>query len=109
MPPAGTMTEVFVLERSVATRNAAGESVTTWEPVAKLLGSYEQTSFSGQARRGQIGGSIQATVRIHWRADVTSAMRLRWASRGNRVLMIASIVEGGRRRELELTVEEQAA
>ena len=28
MPPAGTMTEVFVLERPVATRNAAGESVT---------------------------------------------------------------------------------
>lgn len=109
MPPAGQLTEVYVLERPVATRNAAGESVTTWQPVAKVLGSYEQTSFSEQARRGQIGGSLQATVRIHYRDDVRSNMRLRWISRGSRILMIAAIVEGGRRRELELTVEEQAA
>lgn len=109
MPPAGQMTEVYVLERPVATRNAAGESVTTWQAVAKVLGSYEQTSFQEQARRGQIGGSLQATVQIHYRDDVKSNMRLRWVSRGSRILMIASLVEVGRRRDLELTVEEQAA
>ena len=109
MAAAGTLTEVYVLERPIATRNAAGESVTTWEQVARIYGSYEQVSFSEQARRGQIGGSLQATVRIHYRADVKSNMRLRWVSRNDRVLMIAAIVEGPRQLELELTVEEQAA
>ncbi len=109
MAPAGTLTEVYILEKPIATRNAAGESVTTWQAVARIYGSYEQVSFSEQARRGQIGGSLQATVRIHYRGDVTSSMRLRWVSRNNRILMIAAMVEGPRQLELELTVEEQAA
>ncbi|NBX73224.1 MAG: hypothetical protein EBQ89_02880 [Alphaproteobacteria bacterium] len=75
----------------------------------RIYGSYEQVSFSEQARRGQIGGSLQATVRIHYRSDVTSSMRLRWVSRNDRILMIAAMVEGPRQLELELTVEEQAA
>jgi hypothetical protein len=35
-------------------------------------------------------------------------MRLRWVSRNDRILMIAGVVERGRREELELNVEEQA-
>jgi SPP1 family predicted phage head-tail adaptor len=108
MLPSGILTEVFELEQPVVERNEAGESVTTWETVRRLFGSYEALSFSEQARRGQIGGSIQATVRTHYFADVASNMRLRWVSRGERILMIASIVERGRPDELELTVEEQA-
>lgn len=107
--PAGILTELYALERPVATRNTAGESVTTWQPVRQLYGSYEASSFSEQARLGQIGGNIQAIVRIRYASDVKSDMRLRWLSRGGRVLMIASVVERGRRDELELTVEEQAS
>lgn len=106
--PSGILTEVYALERPVPVRNAAGESVTTWQPVRRLYGSYEAVSFSEQVRLGQIGGNLQAIVRIRYAADVTSDMRLRWLSRGGRVLMIASVVERGRRDELELTVEEQA-
>lgn len=106
--PAGILTEVYALERPVAERNAAGESVTTWEEVRKLYGSYEAVSYSEQARMATIGGNIQALVRIRYAADVTSDMRLRWISRGGRILMIAGVVERGRREELELTVEEQA-
>jgi hypothetical protein len=36
-------------------------------------------------------------------------MRLRWQSRGNRLLYISAVVERGNREELEITVEEQVA
>lgn len=106
--PSGILSEVFEIQEPVATRNAAGESVTTWSAVRQVYGSYEALTYSEQARRGQIGGNLQATVRIRYVAGVTGAMRLRWVSRADRVLMIAGVVERGRREELELTVEEQA-
>jgi SPP1 family predicted phage head-tail adaptor len=109
MIPSGILTEVYEIQQPVSTRNAAGENVTTWDPIRKVYGSYEPVSFSEQARRGQIGASLQATVRIRYVAGVASNMRLRWVSRDDRILMIAGVIERGRREELELTVEEQAA
>jgi SPP1 family predicted phage head-tail adaptor len=106
--PSGLLSEVFEIQEPVSTRNAAGENVTNWTPVRQVYGSYEAISYSEQARRGQIGGNLQATVRIRYVDGVTGMMRLRWVSRGDRILMIAGLVERGRREELELTVEEQA-
>lgn len=108
MLPAGILTEVYDIERPVETRNAAGESVPTWEKVGRVYGSYEALSYSEQARRGQIGGNLMATVRMRYVPGVAGNMRLRWVSRGNRVLMISGVLERGRREELELSVEEQA-
>lgn len=108
MLPSGILTEVFAIERPAVTRNAAGESVTTWQRVRTVFGSYEALSYNEQARRGQIGGSVQATVRIHYVPDVAGTMRLVWLSRSSRILMITGVVEKGRREELELAVEEQA-
>lgn len=108
MLPSGILTEVFEIQGPVSTRNAAGESVTTWQTIRRVYGSYEAVSYSEQARRGQIGGNLQATVRIRYVDGVTGSMRLVWTSRAGRILMIAGVVERGRREELELTVEEQA-
>lgn len=107
--PSGILSEVYDLQRPVETRNAAGESVPTWETVATIYGSYEAISYAELARRGQIGGSLQATVRMRHRDGVLGNMRLVWKSGGGRVLMITSIVPKGRRDEIELTVEETAA
>lgn len=105
---AGAYREVFAIEAPVRTRNAAGGTVEAWSEVARVYGSYEATSYSEQARRGQIGGGLQATVYIRYRDDITGDMRLRWVSRGDRILYVSSIVEQGNREDLELTVEEQA-
>lgn len=107
--PAGRYREVFVLERPVRSRNAAGGTVETWETVAKILGSYEATSYSEQARRGQVGGGITATVYTRYREGVTGSMRLRWPARGDRLLYVSAVVELVGADDLELTVEEQAA
>lgn len=107
--PAGRYREVFVLERPVRSRNAAGGTVETWEMVATIFGSYEATSYNEQARRGQVGGGISATVYTRYRSGLAGDMRLRWLARGDRLLYISAVVEQGNREDLELTVEEQAA
>ena len=107
--PAGRYREAFVLERPVRSRNAAGGTVEIWEAVATILGSYEATTYSEQARRGQVGGGISATVYTRYRSGVAGDQRLRWPARGDRLLYISAVVEQGNRDDLELTVEEQAA
>lgn len=109
MLPSGILTEIYVIEQPVATRNASGESVTTWERVGDVYGSYEALSFNEAQRLSSIGGNISARVRIRYRPGITSAMRLRWASRGDRILWIAGVVERGRSEELDLAVEEKAS
>jgi len=106
---AGQYREVFAVEAPTRTRNAAGGSIETWSEVCKIYGSYEAISYSEQARRGQIGGGISATVYTRYRDDITGEMRLRWISRESRLLYISAIVEQGNREDLELTVEETAS
>lgn len=107
--PAGLLRELFAIEYPTETRNALGESVQSWTEVARVYGSYEAVTYSEQARRSQVGGSTQATVRIRYRDDLRGNWRLRWVNRGGRVLYISSVVEKGAREELELTVDEEAA
>ena len=107
--PAGRYREVFVVERPVRTRNEAGGTVETWQEFATIFGSYEQTSYSQQARNGQINSGLSATVYTRYRDGITGDMRLRWLARGGRLLYISAVVEQGNREDIELTVEEQAA
>lgn len=107
MRAAGTYREVFVIEKPVRTRNAAGGSVETWQTVQQVYGSYEAVSYSEQSRRGQIGGGIQATVYCRYVEGITGEMRLRWITRGSRLLYISSVVEQGSADDLEITVEEK--
>lgn len=106
--PSGILRDVFAIETPVETRNALGESVQTWQEEGRRYGSYEAISYSEQARRGQIGGSVQATVRIRYYPGLTGKHRLRWISRDGRVLYITGVIERGIREEHELAVEEQA-
>jgi head-tail adaptor len=106
--PAGILREAFVIESPTEARNELGESVQTWSTFATVRGSYEATTYFEQSRRGQIGGTVSATVRVRYVPGVTGAMRLRWVSRGDRLLYISGVVERGHREELELSVEEQA-
>lgn len=104
----GLLRELFSVEAPTETRNEAGESVQTWAEIARVYGSYQAVSYSEAQRLAQVGGSTNAVVRIRYRAGVEANQRLRWVSRGNRLLYISGVVERGNREELELTVEEQA-
>jgi head-tail adaptor len=106
--PAGILREKFAIETPVETRNAVGESIIAWQEVGTRLGSYEANAYIELDRRGQVGGSVSATVRMRYFPGLTGKHRLRWVSRDNRLLYISSVVERGNREEHELTVEEQA-
>lgn len=105
--PSGLLREVFAIEKPTETRNALGEVVQAWSEVGRVYGSYEAVNYSEQQRRGQVSGALQATVRIRYYAGIRGNWRLRWISRGGRLLHISEVVEKGTRDEQELTVEEQ--
>jgi head-tail adaptor len=109
MIPAGLLRETFIVERRpTAERNEVGEVVesATWDTVVTLRGMYEATTYIEQEQRGKMAGSISALVRTRYYAGLTGGMRLRWTSRGDRILSISAVVERGNREELEITVEE---
>jgi len=108
MLPAGILREFVIIESPTEERNALGESVQTWDEFSTRWASIEAISYLEQSRRGQIGGSISHTVRMRYVPGLTGQMRLRWASRGGRLLYISSVVERGIREEHELQVEELA-
>lgn len=106
--PAGILRETVVIEQEVETRNDLGEPVATWTTFANRRASVEATSYAEQERRKQIGGVGTFVVRLRYVPDLTGKMRLRWASRSNRILYIASVVERNNREEHELTCDEKA-
>ena len=106
---AGVMRERYAIEAPTENRNELGESVQEWEEIAQVWGSYQAVSYSEQSRRGQVGGSISAIVRIRYYPGLQGTWRLRWISRDDRILWISGVVERGNREEHELDVQEAAA
>lgn len=107
LPKAGTLRETVVIEQETDTRNNLGESTATWSTFASRRASVESVSYAEQERRRQVGGVGTFVVRCHYVEGLTGKMRIRWASRGDRILYISSVVENGHRDEHELTCEEQ--
>jgi len=106
--PAGILRETIVIEQESTDRNALGESVSTWATFANRRASVEFISYSEQERRKQIGGIGTFAVRCRYVPGLTGKMRIRWASRSNRILYIASVVEHNSREEHELACDEKA-
>jgi len=105
---AGILQEKVVIEAPTEARNAFGETTLTWGTFATRWAHIEATGYSEQARRQQIGGMVSHVVRMRYVPGMTGKMRLRWTSRGDRLLYISSVVEKGRREEHECQCEEQA-
>jgi head-tail adaptor len=103
----GRLIHRFELQRPVQTRNASGESITTWSKVRDFMGSYDQESFVQAQRRGQVGGNRQATVSCRKFAGVEATMQLKCLSRNGDIMKISSVVEADG--DLVLTVEEAVA
>ena len=106
--PAGILRETVVVEQETETRNNLGEPVATWATFATRRAAVQAISYSEQERRKQIGGVGTFVVRLRYVTGLTGKMRLRWASRSDRLLYIASVVEQGNRDEHELTCDEKA-
>lgn len=108
MLPAGELRESIVIEQQTETRNALGEPVVTWSTFAARRASVEAIGYAEQERRRQIGGIGNFVIRCRYVPGITGKMRVRWASRSDRLLYIAGVVERGVRVEHELTCDEKA-
>jgi SPP1 family predicted phage head-tail adaptor len=106
--PAGILRETIVIEQESTDRNALGESVSTWSTFANRRASVESISYSEQERRKQIGGTGTYIVRCRYVPGITGKMRVRWASRSDRILYVASVVERNSMEEHELSCDEKA-
>lgn len=106
--PAGLLRETVTVQVPAEDRNELGEATQTWSTFAVRRAYVEAISFVEMERRGQVGGMTSYFVRIRYLDGITSAMRLRWDSRGGKILWISSVVEKGNREEQELSCEEHA-
>lgn len=85
-----------------------GTPVVTWTTLATTFAEVQDALPS---RAEKSGDGIQtatrpARIRMRWRTDVTSAMRLVLLNRGNRILQIVSgPAELGRRKGIEMMAE----
>jgi len=108
MLPAGILRETIVIEQESTDRNDFGESTSTWTTYATRRAVVVAISYSEQERRKQIGGVGTYMVRCRYVPGITGKMRVRWASRSDRILYVASVVEHNNREEHELTCDEKA-
>lgn len=105
---AGRRRERIVIESQTETRNTLGETTISWGTFAERRANVEAISYQEQERRKQIGGTGTFVVVCDYVEGITGKMRVRWASRNDRILYIASVVERGHRDEHELTCDEKA-
>ena len=105
--PAGILQELVIVETPTETRNSLGETTLAWSEFGRRRAMVEAVGYSEHEMRKQVSGSVSHTVRMRFMAGITGKMRLRWASRSNRILYISSVVERGRREEHELACEEK--
>jgi SPP1 family predicted phage head-tail adaptor len=106
--PAGRLRETVVIEKQTETRNAFGETSSTWSTHATRRAAVESISYSETQKQNRIGGAATWVVTCRFVDGITGKMRVRWKSRGDRYLYISSVVERGSREEHELTCEEKA-
>lgn len=107
--PSGILREVVIVEAAEQTRNEVGEAVqVSWNEVTRRRASVEPVGYTEQQINRQTGGSVSHVVRMRYVPGLAGGMRLRWESRGNRLLYVSSVVERGYREEHEVYAEERA-
>ena len=97
----------FALQKPVDNRGTDGSVTRTWTDQVVLHGAYKQLRGEELVYAQQLVAAATATVTIGYRADITTAMRLK---NGDRYFYIEDIDEGDLyANELILTVSERTA
>lgn len=101
--------QVIVEQRSVARDSAFNSEVVTWSTLATLWAQIVESSTPPASNPGQADALAAyqrpMKIRIRWRADVDTTLRLNY---GGRLLQITGTAELGRRQWLELACQEWA-
>jgi len=103
--PAGILRETVTIQAPVGSRDQSGAPVQTWTTYATRRAEILAETYIEQPRKSQRNGT-QYSVRMRYVKGLTAAMRLRWDSRGGKILGISSFLERGVFEEHELVCEE---
>lgn len=93
----GKLREVVVVEEPIVSVSEIGDREQVWRPISSpSAGTYRaairQTGGSETERTGGMATNASFEVEM-WPVRVDNTMRLRWQSRNNRLLYVASVVE----------------
>jgi SPP1 family predicted phage head-tail adaptor len=107
----GELDRRITIERKVVGRDADfGSEVISWSTLAEVWAKVEDVPEMSRGgaeavRADQRVATTRTNVRVRYRSDVTSDMRVRLADRG-RTLQIVGITEAGSREWTDLLCEE---
>lgn len=109
MLDSGSLREVLVIEEAIEARNVVGEVAQTgWRELGRRRASVQQTSLSESQQLQQTSSTASFEIHMRYFAPLVAGMRLRWESRGDRLLYVSSVIERGYREEHEVYAEERA-
>ena len=98
---AGTLDRRITIEQRIDTRDAFGEPIAAWTPLAVVWASLESLQGQELIETQETNAKRKARFRIRWRDDVTEKTRVAW---DGEVWDINQVNEIGRRVGLELLV-----
>lgn len=98
----GRLKHLVTIQRRAKGSDAAGQPSTHWELVAKVWSDIRTTSGLESIKSGATTSLVQASIRIRWRGDITSAMRV---LHGTTVYEIKAVLPGAGRDYIDLVCE----
>lgn len=97
----GRLDHRITIERPTVSRNVAtGARTVTWSTLATLWAEKRESATGNEDLMARVNVAARPTKFItRWRADITTAMRVR---EGSRLWQVVGTAEGGRRVSLEI-------
>lgn len=104
---AGRLRESVTIQAPNEVQNSFGESEQTWITHTLRRCSIESVSSNEALKHQETTGSVTHKVRMRYVPGLTGAMRIKWDSRGDRILEISQMMERNNREEHELLCVER--
>lgn len=105
MIKSGSLDRIITFEARTVTQDPAyGTSVVTWQPVASVPAQMQDYLRAESVDDGISMARRPCRIRIRWRGDITSDMRIDYDGRKMRI--VSGPIELGRREGLQMVAEE---
>ena len=108
MPRAGILRHrLHVQGEAQVDDGQGGIASAAWTTTATIWGSLEGLSGQEQIEGGQVNARALYRIRTRWRADIGPTHRIMHADDGRVFNVLSAVDPTGRKKELELLVEQQ--
>lgn len=90
---AGKLNTRITLQRRSTSRDAAGQPLDSWQPVASVWADIKFLTGTASIRADRVTARAGVSIRIRWRADVCTGMQ---AVHNATVFVVQSVLPQGR-------------